>query len=66
MDKEDGQPSSLLACIQVSHYKTAFTAMHLVFLELDTHHCQLLSSLMETKRNYPKDILSAATTQSLR
>ena len=35
----DGQPSSLLTCTQVSDYKAAFTLMHLVFLELNTHHC---------------------------
>ena len=36
----DGQPSSLLACMQVSDYDGTFSPMHLVFLELDTyrHH----------------------------
>ena len=29
----DGQPSSLLSCIQVSDYKVAFIAMYLEFLE---------------------------------
>ena len=32
----DEQPSSLLACMQVSDYKASFTLKHLVFLELDT------------------------------
>lgn len=35
------QPSSLLTCLQVSDYKTAFTSLHLVFLELGTHHFHL-------------------------
>ena len=34
----DGQPSSLLVYMEVSDYKAAFTLMHYVFLELDTHH----------------------------
>ena len=33
----DGQPSSLLVYMEVSDYKAAFTLMHYVFLELDTH-----------------------------
>ena len=33
----DGQPSSLIVCMQVSDYKATFSPMHLVFLELDTH-----------------------------
>ena len=47
-DEVDGQPS-LLACMQVSDYKAAFTPMHLVFLELDT-----------LSHEFPKDILSSA------
>ena len=31
----DGQPSSLLACTHVSNYKTTFSPVYLVFLELD-------------------------------
>ena len=27
--------------MQVSDYNATFTLMHLVFLELDTHHCHL-------------------------
>ena len=36
----DGQPSSLMTCMQVSDYEADFSPMHLVFLELDTprHH----------------------------
>ena len=37
----DRQPSSLLTCMQVSVNNASFTPMHLVFLELDTHDCQL-------------------------
>ena len=37
----DGQPSILSAFMKVSDYRTAFTPMHFVFLELDKHHCQL-------------------------
>ena len=33
----DGQPSSFLARMHISNYKTTFSPMHLVFLELDTH-----------------------------
>ena len=33
----DGQPSSLLAFMHISDYKSTFSPMHLVFVELDTH-----------------------------
>ena len=33
-----GQPSNLLACMQVSDNKS-ITLMHFIFLELNTHHC---------------------------
>ena len=33
----DGQPSSLSAVMQVSDYEAAFTLMHFLFLELETH-----------------------------
>ena len=36
-NKLDGQPSSLLACLQVYDYEVTFSPMHLVFLELGTH-----------------------------
>lgn len=40
-DGLDVQPSSLLACMQVSHYDAAFPPMQLGFLELDKGHCCL-------------------------
>ena len=40
-NKLDGQPLSLLASMHVSNYKATFSAMHLVFLELDTHQNHL-------------------------
>ena len=42
-----GNHKSLLACMQVSDYKTSFSPMHLVFLELDTHHCHLNFELLD-------------------
>ena len=62
-NKVDGQQSSLLAYIQVSDYKAAFTPMHLVFLELDIHQHhfnQILSSLMKKHCYYSKKIISKA------
>ena len=60
-NKVDGQQSSLLTYIQVSDYKAAFTPMHLVFLELDTHHfTQILSSVMKKQCYYSKEIISTA------
>ena len=47
----DGQPSRLLACMQVSDYKAAFTTMHFVFLELGTHHCHLDFKLLDENKN---------------
>ena len=38
-DELDGQPSSLLACMQVSDHDAAFSPMQLGFLELETSHC---------------------------
>lgn len=47
-NKANAHPLSLLAYIQFSDDK-AFTPMHLVLLQLNTHHCHLvLSSLMKT------------------
>ena len=40
-NKLDWQPSSLLACIQVSDYDATFSPMHLAFLELGTHRHHL-------------------------
>ena len=37
----DGKLSSLLARMHVSNYKTTFSPIHLVFLELDTHESHL-------------------------
>ena len=47
----DGQPSSLLPCMQFSDYKAAFAPMHLVFLELDTHNCYLDFKLDDENNN---------------
>ena len=47
----DGSPSSLLSCIQVSNYKASFAQIHLVFLELTTHHCQLDFKLLDECNN---------------
>ena len=47
--------------MQLFDYRTTFTTMNLVFLELDTHHCHLGFKLLEKqKRNYAKYILSPA------
>lgn len=43
----DGQSSSLLAYVQVSYYKVAFTPMSLVFLELYTHYWHLDFKLLD-------------------
>ena len=50
-NEEVGQPSSLLACMQVSDYKSAFIPMYLVFLELDTHHCHTDLKLFDEGNN---------------
>ena len=47
----DGQPSSLLASIRVSNYKTTLSPMHLVFLELDTHRPHLDFKILNKKNN---------------
>lgn len=47
----DRQPSNLLANIEVSDYKAAFTLMHLVFLGLDIPHCHLDFVLLDENRN---------------
>ena len=47
----DGQPSSLLARIQVSNYKATFSPMHLVFLELDAHQPQLDFKILDENNN---------------
>ena len=47
----DGQPSSLLACMQVFNCKTTFSPMHLVFLELDTHRPHLDFKILVENNN---------------
>ena len=37
--------------MQVSDYKASFTPMHLVFLELDTHHCHLDFKILDENNN---------------
>ena len=50
-NKLDSQPSSLLARMQVSHYKATFSSIHLVFLELDTHRQHLDFKMLDEKNN---------------
>ena len=50
-NKVDGRASSLLACIQNSNYRVRFTPMHLVFLELDSHHLHLDFQLLNENSN---------------
>ena len=47
----DGQPSSFLACIQVSDYGATFSSMHLGFLELDTHRPHLDFKILAENNN---------------
>ena len=47
----DGQPSRLLACVQVSDYEAAFSPIDLVFLELDTHRPHLDYKLLDENNN---------------
>ena len=47
----DGQPSSLFAFMRVSNYKTTFSSMHLVFLELDTHRTHLDFKILDENKN---------------
>ena len=47
----DGQPSRLLAPMQVSDYDTTFSPMHLVFLELDTHRHHLDFKILDEHKN---------------
>ena len=49
--KLDGQPSSLLAYMQVSDYKAAFTLMYVVFLELGSYHYHLNFKLLDENNN---------------
>ena len=47
----DGQPSSLLACMQVSDYEATFSPMHLVFSELGTHRHHLDFKILDENNN---------------
>ena len=47
----DGQPSSLLASMHVSNYKSTFSPMHLVFLELDTYRHHLDFDILDEDNN---------------
>ena len=47
----DGQPSSLLACMQVSDYEATFSLMHLIFLRLDTHRHHLDFKILDENNN---------------
>ena len=47
----DGQPSRLLASMQVSNYMTNFSPVHLVFLELDTHQHHLDFKILDENNN---------------
>ena len=47
----NGQASSLLASTHVSDYKKTFFAMHLVFLELDTHRQHLHFKILDENNN---------------
>ena len=51
----DGQPSSLFASMHISNYKAIFSAIHLVFLELDMHQPHLDFKILNESNNeiYP-------------
>ena len=40
-----------VSCMQVFDYRVAFTPMHLVFLELDTHRCHLDFKFLDENKN---------------
>ena len=50
-NKLDGQPSSLLTCMHVFGYKTTFSPIHLVYLELDTHRSYLDFKIIDENSN---------------
>lgn len=50
-NEAEGEPSRLLACMQVSGYKAAFTLMYLMLLEQDTHHCYLNFKALDENNN---------------
>ena len=43
----DGKISNLSAYMKVSDHKAAFTVIHLLFLDLATHHCNLGFTLLD-------------------
>ena len=47
----DGQPSGLLARMNVSNYKASFSPMHLMFLELDAHRNRLDFKIFDENNN---------------
>ena len=47
----DGEPSSLLPCMQISDYEANFSPMHLVFLELNTHQHHLDFKILDENNN---------------
>ena len=50
-NKLNGQPSSLLARMDVSNYKATFSLIHLVFLELDIDQPHLDFKILDEKNN---------------
>ena len=47
----DGQPSKLLASMNVSNYKATFSPIHLVFLELDIYQSHLDFKILDKNNN---------------
>ena len=47
----DGQPSGLLASMHVSNYKSTFSPIYLVFLELDTDRLHLDFKILDENNN---------------
>ena len=50
-NKLDGQPSSLLASMHVSNYKTTFSPIRLVFLELEDINQHLDFKILDENNN---------------
>ena len=50
-NKLNGQPSSLLARMDISNYKATFSLLHLVFLELDIDQPHLDFKILDEKNN---------------
>ena len=51
VNKLNDQPSSILASMHVSDYKSTFSPMHLVFLELGTHRHHLDFKILDENNN---------------